>query len=314
MADAQISGRILVVEDDVNLRTILKMQLERTGYTVITAKDGQEALDAIEQEIPDLVLLDVMMPIMDGYEACRRIKGDISTANIPVIMLTARTDQEDKVRGLSGGANDYLTKPYEVEELLVRVKNILHWSHMQRAANPLTGLPGNVAIEQDLRARLENHEKFSFVYLDVDNFKGFNDHYSFRKGDEAIRLLASIILSAVSLEGSGNDFVGHVGGDDFILIIDVDHAEAVADEIVREFDTKIPKLYSAEDRERGYIETRDRQGITIRLPFMSVTLAVVTNTEREFQHVGEVSQAAAELKEFGKKTAGSVVVWERRAA
>ncbi len=314
MSKTGSEGRILVVEDDINLRTILKMQLERAGYEVRAAEDGEGALRCVDEERPDLILLDVMMPGMNGYEVCRRLKSDIGTANIPIIMLTARSEQEDRIRGLAGGANDYLTKPYEVEELLVRVRNILQWSRLQRAANPLTGLPGNVAIENELRSRISQGREFAFMYLDIDNFKAFNDCYSFRKGDEAIRLTASIILSAISLEGSGNDFVGHVGGDDFIVIIDLTHAESVVQEIIREFDEKAPKLYTPEDRQRGYIETHDRQGASAQFPLMSVTIAAVTNRDREFQHVGEVTQAASELKGFGKKEAGSVVIWERRAA
>jgi diguanylate cyclase (GGDEF)-like protein len=314
MSESSAEGRILVVEDDVSLRTILKMQLERAGYAVRAAEDGEQALRAVAEEVPDLVLLDVMMPGMNGYEVCQALKSDITTANIPVIMLTARSEQEDRIRGLTGGANDYLTKPYEVEELLVRVRNILQWSQLQRAANPLTGLPGNIAIEKELRNRLNRKTEFAFLYLDLDNFKSFNDHYSFRKGDEAIKLTASIILSAVSLEGSGGDFIGHVGGDDFILIVDLEHAQAVAQEIIREFDEKAPKLYASEDRERGYIETQDRAGKTTRFPLMSVTIAGVSVRGGEMTHIGEISQRAAELKSLGKKSTGSVVVWERRAA
>ncbi len=314
MAESSAQGRILIVEDDVNLRTILRMQLEKAGYEVRAAENGEEALRMVAEEIPDLVLLDVMMPGMNGYEVCHVLKSDIATANLPVIMLTARSEQEDRIRGLSGGANDYLTKPYEVEELLVRVRNILQWSQLQRAANPLTGLPGNVAIERELRTRIDRGEQFAFMYLDLDNFKAYNDYYSFRKGDEVIKLTASIILSAVSLEGSGHDFVGHVGGDDFILIIDSACAESVAQEIIREFDEKAPKLYKAEDRERGYIETQDRAGNVTRFPLMSVTIAAVTNYGGALGHVGEISQKAAELKSLGKKSPGSLVVWERRAA
>lgn len=314
MSESSAEGRILVVEDDISLRTILKMQLERAGYTVRAAEDGEQALRAVAEEVPDLVLLDVMMPGMNGYEVCEALKSDIVTANIPVIMLTARSEQEDRIRGLTGGANDYLTKPYEVEELLVRVRNILQWSQLQRAANPLTGLPGNIAIERELRVRLNRQTAFAFLYLDLDNFKSFNDHYSFRKGDEAIKLTASIILSAVSLEGSGGDFIGHVGGDDFILILDADRAQAVAQEILREFDEKVPKLYAPEDRQRGYIETHDRAGQTTRFPLMSVTIAGVSVRGGEITHIGDISQRAAELKSLGKRSIGSIIVWERRAA
>jgi len=260
MSENSAEGRILVVEDDVSLRTILRIQLERAGYDVRAAQDGEEALRMVAEDMPDLILLDVMMPGMNGYEVCHALKSDVTTANIPVIMLTARSEQEDRIRGLSGGANDYLTKPYEVEELLVRVRNILQWSQLQRAANPLTGLPGNIAIEKELRARLGGTRPFAFLYVDLDN------------------------------------------------------AQAVAQEIVREFDAKAPKLYAPEDRERGYIQTHDRSGQAMSFPLMTVTIAGISVQPGENVHIGEISQKAAELKHLGKQNVGSIVVWERRAA
>jgi len=314
MHECPICGYILIMEDDVNIRTMLQLQLERAGYRVRAAEDGEKGLCAITEEKPDLVLLDVIMPGMDGYEVCRRIKEDVATASIPVIMLTSRSESEDKLRGLGRGANDYVTKPYELAELLARVRNILQWSRMQRDANPLTGLPGNIAIENEMRARLASRQEFAFMYVDVDNFKAFNDFYGFRRGDEVIRLVAAILLGAVSVGGAGDAFVGHVGGDDFVLIAEACCAAAIADEIVREFDTKIPKLYDAEHRAQGYIETHGRRGETRRFPIMTVTIAAVTNRSRALAHVGQISRAATELKEFGKKQNGSIVVWERRAA
>ncbi|MBP6874488.1 MAG: response regulator [Candidatus Eisenbacteria bacterium] len=305
---------ILVVEDEASLRLVLKMELERAGYQVRTAEDGLDALQKIQEELPSLVLLDVMMPNMDGYEVCSRIKSDLATASVPVIMLTGRTEHEDKLRGLRGGANDYITKPYEKDELLARVGNMLVWSMMQREANPLTGLPGNTAIESELAQRLRSETPFTFMYIDIDHFKAFNDYYSFRKGDEAIRLTASILTTAVSIEGSGHDFVGHVGGDDFVMIVDSACAAAIADMVVKEFDAKIPRLYHDTDRQRGYIQTTDRVGVERRFPIMTLTIAAITNQDRKFEHLGELSQVAAELKAFGKSQAGSIVVWNRRQA
>jgi diguanylate cyclase (GGDEF)-like protein len=314
MTENNIQGDILIVEDDINLRTVLKMQLERAQYAVRAAEDGEAGLKLISEKIPDLVLLDVMMPGMDGWEVCRIIKSDLATANVPVIMLTARNEAVDRVRGLDGGANDYLTKPYEVDELLARVRNILQWSKLQRAANPLTGLPGNITIDSEVQRRIAQEEPFSFLYVDIDNFKAFNDYYSFQKGDEAIRITASILTSTVSLEGSAGDFVGHIGGDDFVLVLNPETAQAVVDEIIHEFDRKIPKLYDSVDRDRGHIESKDRQGAVKKFGVMSITVAVVRNHNQNFAHIGELSQAAAELKSFGKKETGSVVVWDRRAA
>jgi len=304
--------KILVVEDDSSIRTLLRTHLERAGYEVATAEDGLAGLERVRSNPPDLVLLDVMMPRMDGSEVCRQLRANFLTSQIPVIMLTARGQMADKIAGLNMGANDYLTKPCPTEELLARVRSLLRWSRLQREANPLTGLPGNVAIEAEATRRIEAGEKFAFLYIDIDQFKAFNDYYSYKKGDEAITLTASIILGAVGRLGSEADFVGHVGGDDFVAFSTPEHARAVADEIVRDFSDKTPHLYTPEDRERGYLEVINRQGTVSRIPLMTITIAGVTNVDRTITHFGQLSDIAAELKRYGKSQARSIVVWERR--
>jgi diguanylate cyclase (GGDEF)-like protein len=304
--------KILVVEDESSLRTLMRMQLERAGYQVATAEDGVQGLEKIHSDPPDLVLLDVMMPRMDGAEVCRHLKTNFATSQIPVIMVTAKGEMKDKLAGLSVGANDYITKPYTLEELLVRVRNILQWSRMQREANPLTGLPGNIAIEAEAARRIQSDEKFAFLYIDLDQFKAYNDYYSYKKGDEAIKLTASVILGAIGRCGGPSDFVGHVGGDDFVAFSTPERAMAVADEIVRDFDAKSPLLYTPVDRNRGYLEVVNRQGEVARIPLMTITIAGVTNCEKTITHIGQLSDIAAELKRYGKSQPRSIAVWERR--
>lgn len=306
-------AKILVVEDEPALRTLLRALLEQSGYRVVTAEDGQAGLDAVNQELPDLVLCDVMMPRMDGYELCRRLKANYATSHVPIILLTARTESEDKFQGLHHGANDYVTKPYEQRELLMRVRNLLQWGKVQRDANPLTGLPGNHVIEQELTNRIARQDAFVFLYLDLDNFKAFNDFYSYQKGDQALRLVALLLRQSVERVGQADDFVGHIGGDDFVLIVAATTAREVADEIVRRFDDEVPALYSKTDRARGYIQVVNRQGELERYGLMTLTVAAVSNEQRQLTHVAQVSDIAAELKRYGKGERRSCVVWDRRA-
>ncbi len=304
--------KILVVEDEASLRKILQMQLAGAGYEVETAEDGVDGLEKVKQNPPDLVLLDVMMPRMDGSEVCRQLKANFLTSQIPVIMLTALGELRDKVAGLDVGANDYMTKPYALDELLIRMRNILRFSKLQREANPLTGLPGNVAIESEATGRIQSGELFAFLYLDIDHFKAFNDYYSYQDGDFAIKKTAMIILTAVRHIGGSGDFVGHVGGDDFVVFSTPEHARAIADEIKREFDAQMPQLYKEEDRERGYVQVMNRQNVVTKAPLMSITIAGVTNIGRSITHVGQLSDMAAELKRHGKSKPSSQIVWERR--
>jgi len=254
-----------------------------------------------------------MMPKMDGFEVCRRLREDFKTAQIPIIIVTAKGDVSEKVRGLKGGANDYLTKPYDHAELVARVRNMLDWSRSQRQANPLTGLPGNQAIEWELQRRIEQQRPFSFMYVDIDNFKGYNDYYGYSRGDQAIVFVAEILRQTSQRLGGGEDFIGHIGGDDFVVLTAPVSGDAMAQAIVDDFDAHSSSLFDAEDLERGFLEVRNRFGGTNMVPFCTLTLAMVTDQGGVFEHWAKVSDVAAELKKYGKSLKGSVVVKERRS-
>jgi diguanylate cyclase (GGDEF)-like protein len=305
--------RILVVDDEPPIREILKFQLENAGFEVACAETGQEGLRMVESESPDLVLLDLMIPEMDGYEVCRRLKGAYTTRQIPVIILTARGELDEKLKGLENGANDYVTKPFSMPELIMRIRNVLNWSQSQREANPLTGLPGNVSIERELTQRLEADTKFAFIYTDIDNFKAFNDYYGYAKGDEAIKLTAGILTDAVAERGNVDDFLGHIGGDDFVVMTTPDRSDAIARSVLDLFNRRSHDLFEQEDLARGYLKIRKRSGEVMKIKSLGITLAIVTNEKGPISHIGRVADIASELKRYGKSMNGSVVVRERRA-
>ena len=304
--------RILITEDEPNLREILKLQLENAGYDVIEACNGQESLEIAQREMPDLILLDVMMPVMDGYETCRRLRSQFATRSIPIIMLTAKTSVTDKVMGLEGGANDYVTKPWQVRELMLRVRNVLEWSEEQRSASPLTGLPGNASIGAEITRRLSSRQAFTLLQLDIDHFKAFNDLYGYSRGDVAIRTLAHVLVDSAQRLGGMSSFVGHIGGDDFIIVTGPEFAEDLGEEIIAQFDHQVIALYDPADRERGYIEVRNRQHQLERFPLMSITIAMVSTERMPVSHAAQLLDISQELKAHGKGIAGSVLVGERR--
>jgi PleD family two-component response regulator len=306
------ANKILVADDEPHIVQILKFTLERAGYQVEMASNGQEALEKIETFNPHLVILDIMMPIMDGYEVCRKMREDFKMNQIPVIMLSAKGDLTERVKGLEGGANDYLIKPYSNDELLLRVKNVLDWNTKQKEANPLTGLPGNTAIERELKVRINRSQPYAFLYIDIDNFKGFNDYYGYQKGDEIISYLAGILTKAVEKLGSKEDFVGHIGGDDFVMVSDPTRAEFMAKYIIDEFDKGALFLLNEQDVKRGYFEVRNRQGEIARVALMSITIALVLASDNEIAHFAEINDIASDLKKYGKGMKGSVVIKERR--
>ncbi|HEY3216038.1 MAG TPA: response regulator [Candidatus Eisenbacteria bacterium] len=305
--------RILIAEDETNLRDVLRLQLTVAGYEVVEAADGQAALHRVRETVPDLVLLDVMMPHLDGFEVCRRLRASYLTRHIPIIMLTAKTEVEDRLEGLHGGANDYITKPWEFRELQARVRNALEWSKQQRSANPLTGLPGNQSIDEELRRRIGEERPFALLQIDIDSFKAFNDQYGYARGDEAIRALARILVDNAQSRGGSEDFVGHIGGDDFLVLTRPERADELAEDIVAGFDRVAASLYDEVDRARGYIEVANRQHVVERFPIMSLTIALVSTDRVPASHQAELIDIANELKAHGKTIPGSVVVGERRS-
>ncbi len=304
--------RILIADDEPDIRLVLRTQLELEGFTVLEAGNGTEAVSMAQDHAPDLIVLDVMMPELDGVEVCNRLRASFSTRHIPVIMVTARAGREDKLAGLGKGANDYVTKPFDMKELTQRVRNTLEWSRQQRSASPLTGLPGNHSINAEIRRRLTEDVPFALLQIDVDHFKAFNDYYGYGRGDEAIQLLARILADSVYRHGGVDGFVGHIGGDDFVVLCNCELAEDLGEEILRWFNTASADLYDAEDRERGQIEVLNRKHVIERFPLMSLTIALVSTDRVPVTHLAQLIDIAQELKAHGKGIPGSVMVGERR--
>ncbi|MGZ8636651.1 MAG: response regulator, partial [Actinomycetota bacterium] len=276
------------------------------------ASDGEEALEKAATLRPDLVLLDVMMPRIDGFEVAQRLRRNPQTSNTSIIMLTAKALSTDKVLGLTAGADDYIIKPFDPIELLARVKGTLRRAKEMRNLSPLTGLPGNIRIQEEIERMVREDRPFAVLYADLDNFKAYNDQKGFVRGDRLIQATARIIQDAV-VEFSGSEgFVGHVGGDDFVAVVPPEIAEDVAKRIVERFDGEIGNFYDQEDLDRGYVEVEDRKGIMQKLPLAGVSVGIATSQIRRFAHYGEAVSVATEMKQFAKRDTGSSYAVDRR--
>lgn len=306
------AASVLVTDDDPDLRDILRSILEPQGFQVFEAGDGEAALEAIRTRRPDLLILDYSMPRLDGPSVCRTLKQDLLLRHIPVIMLTGRGEVQDKVAGIDAGADDYLVKPFEPQELLARVRMVMRRTAQELEANPLTTLPGNVSIEKEIESRLSTNQPIAVCYADLDRFKAFNDHYGFERGDQAIKRTAQVLLEAVKRCGQRSDFIGHIGGDDFIVVTTPERADALCQEIIRQFDAAIPKLYDEEDRAKGFLLHTDRQGNPLKVGFLTISIAVVTNAERPLTHLGQIAAIGAELKSYAKRFDKSLYVKDQR--
>jgi diguanylate cyclase (GGDEF)-like protein len=309
-----MSERVLVADDDPDILTVVKINLELDGFEVDTAVDGEEAMAKATSTPPNVIILDIMMPRMDGLTALHRLRSQAGTANIPIILLTARGLPEDRVRGLELGADDYITKPFDITELAARVRAVLRRTQAARDLSPLTGLPGNFKITAEIEDCIREERSFALVHGDLDNFKAFNDHYGFMRGDEVIRFCASSFTEAAESLGMAGAFVGHIGGDDFVAIIPPEMSELFAKEVIERFDDGILDLYDTADALRGYIEVIDRRGERYAFPVVSLSLGVASTDVREIGTQWEASAIAVEMKEFAKKQQGSTYRIDRRTA
>jgi PAS domain S-box-containing protein len=291
--------RVLLVDDDAQIRAIIREVLEGVGYAVHEAEGGASAQAEARRFRPDLILLDVMMPDVDGFTLAQRIRSEPTNALTPIIFLSARSQTADKVRAFKLGAEDYLVKPFDNAELTARVDKALARREAELGASPTTKLPGSAAIDAEIDRRLASGKRFAFCYLDLDNLKAFNDYYGYAKADGVIRQTGDIVREVIAREGAGDEFIGHIAGDDFVFITSVDSVDRICRTVAASFDRLIPLYYNRVDRERGYIETLDRYGELRRFPIMSVSIAAVTEVEGARSH-SELAAQAAELKHQAK--------------
>jgi diguanylate cyclase (GGDEF)-like protein len=303
---------ILVVDDDPDIARFVEVNLRSAGYDVSVAGDGEEALERATEIRPDLVLLDVMMPRLDGFEVAQRLRKNPQTANTSIIMLTAKALSSDKVTGLQSGADDYIIKPFDPIELLARVKGTLRRAKEMRNLSPLTGLPGNIRIQEEIERQVREHRPFAVLYVDLDNFKTYNDKYGFVRGDRLIQGTALMIQDAV-MANDADGFVGHVGGDDFVAVVAPDVAEDVAKAVCDRFDTDRALYYEDDDLDRGFVRMEDRKGVEQDIPLVSVSVGIATTSKRAFAHYGEAVAVATEMKQFAKRDGGSSYAVDRRA-
>jgi len=304
--------KILIVDDDPDILDVLEITLSEENYTILKALDGEEAMKIIKSKNLDLVLLDYNMPKMNGRQVCQEVKKDLLMQYLPIVMLTGKGEVTDKIDGLDAGADDYIVKPFEPKELLARIRMILRRAARDLEANPLTRLPGNVSILNELSSRIEKKSPFAVCYLDLDKFKAYNDKYGFEHGDEVIKETARILIRQTKSAGNANDFIGHIGGDDYVIITTPDNVDKLCQAIIADFDQTVPSFYNPEDRKKGYIISHDRQGKELKVTLLTVSIGVVNSQIRKIEHVAEVGEIGAELKAFAKQEEKSNYIKDQR--
>jgi diguanylate cyclase (GGDEF)-like protein len=305
--------KILLVDDERNILDIVKFNLEVEGFEVLTASDGMVALRIVQEVIPDLILCDIMMPELNGLEVCRRLKADGRTNQIPIVMLSAKAQSKDKLDSIDAGADDFVTKPFDFSDLVARIKVNLIRAKQKKDVSPLTGFPGAISIEAEIKKRINRQEAFATLYVDMDNFRPFNEVYGFPMGDKAIKMLADIIDDAVRKVGNLEDFVGHGGGDDFVIISSPELAKQLAIFLIENFDRRITALYREEDLQRGFFIRVDRAGKESYIPITTVSIGIASSEHRRITTHWEVGEIAKETLNYAKSIPGSIFFMDRRA-
>ncbi|HLL68416.1 MAG TPA: response regulator [Micromonosporaceae bacterium] len=303
---------IIVVDDDVDIARFVEVNLRLQGYEVVIAHDGATALELIRQRQPALAILDWMMPKIDGIELTRRLRANPMTAAMPIILLTAKGQTAEKVVGLTAGADDYLVKPFDTLELVARVRSTLRRNQEYREVSPLTGLPGNTRILRELTDRERSGTDYAVCHMDIDRFKSVNDAYGFARGDEFISALARALLRAVVDVALPPAFLGHVGGDDFIVVCTPEQVYPVAQRAVLDFEAASDALYDPVDAQRGYLEIAQRNGNVIQVNLVTLSIGVALSTSRTYTDPRELVAIASEMKTVAKKHKGSYVAIDRR--
>ena len=303
---------ILIVNDETDEVTELRTPLERAGYAVLEANSGTAALERVYVEPPSLIVLDLIMPGKTGADVCAELKGDNIYGHLPIILSVPEQALGGQINWETLKVDDYLVLPCSEKELLLRTTLCFSRASRDLDANPLTGLPGNNSLTEAITRAIEDGRELCVIYCDMDNFKAFNDKYGFARGDEAIRFAARIIMdSASALCGSGC-FLGHIGGDDFAVIVPSARAESVAARIGQDFDLGILDLYDGRDREAGYLVSLGRKGEEQKFPLMHISMGGVHLGNHNFRHYLEVANMCAEVKKQAKLKPGSCVFFDRR--
>jgi len=304
--------RVLMADDQTELLMLMKEMVEVAGFEVTAVNDGVEAMKAVFETNPDIIVLDNNMPRKSGLEVAQDLKTNPLFAHIPIIIVTGVGEKSTKLKGLSMGIDDYLIKPVDTDELIARIRMILKRNKQVLDTNPLSKLPGNPSIQARVEREIQKGGEFAVLYLDLDNFKAYNDTYGFEAGDRVLKATANLLVKLTIQNENSKDFIGHIGGDDFIVVTTYEGSEELARRIVAAFDGIAPSFYRKADKERGCIVSTDRQGNIKEFPLLSISIGIVHNHIHPIHSFAQVSNIGTELKKVAKAANKSRYTVDRR--
>ena len=300
----------IIDDDETSVLVFRELFKNDTEYKFISVKSEQ--IDVALRNIPTIIIINEDAIDVDTVELCKKIRNDDDNSITPVIVVSSNSDKEHRIEILKESVEYYIKKPVNAQYLYYTIKNLGRLLSINRRISPLTGLPGNVQIHAELKKRISNRENFSVLYLDLDNFKAYNDVYGFLKGDEIIKYTADTIVRCVHNYIHEGAFVGHIGGDDFIAIVPILNCDEICKNIIASFDAHVTKFFTEEDVEKGYIEVANRKGIIEQFPLTSISIGVVEADVDRFANMLEIGEVGAQVKHNAKSVMGSSYFIDRR--
>ncbi|MCX4302643.1 MAG: diguanylate cyclase [Clostridia bacterium] len=264
------------------------------------------------RNIPAMIIIDEDDIDIDVVELCKTIRKDENNSITPIAVVSSNMDREHRIEILKASIEYFIKKPINDEYIYYTIKNITSLMYINRRVSPLTGLPGNVQIQAEMKKRLMNKEDFAIVYVDLDNFKAYNDVYGFAAGDEIIKFTSKVLLENIHNIENSDNFVGHIGGDDFIAIVSRTNYDIFCKNMIAQFDSEVLSFYIEDDVERGYVEVANRKGIIEQFPLVSISIAVVEVDRNRFKTTLEIGEVGAQVKHKAKTILGSTYVINRR--
>lgn len=307
-----MAQNIYVIDNDDYLKeTLDKMFKEEKVYKF--KKVDTKSVDEALRNIPSLFIINEDTLDEDILGMCKKIRANEDNSITPIIVISSNKEKDHRIAILKECVEHYIKAPIDKEYLYYTVRNLIRLLYINRRVSPLTGLPGNVQIQAEMKKRLLNKEEFAMLYFDLDNFKAYNDVYGFLNGDEIIKFTARTIVKNIEGMTDGEGFVGHIGGDDFVAIVSADSDyELMCQNIIAEFDKQVVKFFNDEDVEKGYLEVPNRKGIIEEFPLTSISVGVVVADRGRFHNVLEIGEAGAQVKHLAKTTMGSAYSIDRR--
>lgn len=302
---------VYIIDDDENLKNKLNEEFKKDDNYKFKQIRTEE-IDVALKDIPALIIVNEDTISEKATEVCHKIRNNDDNSITPVIVVTSEYEREHKLEILKAAATYYIKNPLDYEYLYYTITNIINLLYINRKVSPLTNLPGNVQIQAEMKKRLLKKQFFVMLYIDLDNFKAYNDVYGFLKGDQIIKFTADTIIRSVHEYVPDGSFIGHIGGDDFIAILPILHCEDICESIISNFDAQVVKFFTEEDVEKGYIEVANRKGVIEQFALTSISIGVVEADKGRFSNMLEIGEVGAQVKHLAKSIMGSSYSIDRR--